>query len=58
MPYSIENGIKTDNTKEIANKVVSLLAAEKCTVRESHEILRWAELFVNDSDVTVRNKVP
>lgn len=58
LPYTIENGIRTDCSTEIAKKIVSLLAKEKCTVRESHNILRLAASVVNDLAVTVLEDKP
>lgn len=58
MPYTVKGGIKVDSSAEIARKIVSLLSAEKCTVRESHIILSLAASVVNDSAVTVQEEKP
>ena len=55
MKIIIKNGIKTDCSKEIAEKIVSLLFGEKCTVKEAHIILSLAADIVNDSAVTVQS---
>lgn len=54
MPYTIENGIKTNSSKVVATKIAQLLQAEKCTVKESHDILSLVADIVNNSTVTVQ----
>lgn len=58
MPYTVKDGIKADSSAEIARKIISLLSAEKCTVKESHNILSLAADIVNDSTVTVQEEKP
>jgi hypothetical protein len=49
-------GIKIDNSREIAMKIASLLEAEKCTVSQTHRILRCVEGIVSDSTFIVQSK--
>jgi len=50
------SGIKLSRSREIATKVIDLLAKEKCTVGDAHEVLRWAEELLNNSPVAVQSK--
>ncbi|MDF1495186.1 hypothetical protein [Caproiciproducens sp. CPB-2] len=49
-------GEKMDKQEQIAQKIARLLESEKCTVNESHSILRTVEIIVHDSTFTVQEK--